>query len=167
MTTPADEGGDPACWAHLFESPTSDIRGRSDIDRFVRDFYRQAAMDEMLGPIFAAAGMNWNAHIETLVEFWSWQLFGRRGYVGNPLRAHEPVNARTPFAAEHYERWLALFEDTIDTSFRGPVADLAKARAHKMALSMRRLLTGAAEMEQAEDAGDTPVEAVWMGRGGR
>ena len=34
MTTPADEGGDPACWAHLFESPTSDIRDQSDVERF-------------------------------------------------------------------------------------------------------------------------------------
>lgn len=166
MTTPADEGGDPACWAHLFETPTSDIRGRSDIERFVRDFYRQAAMDEVLGPIFAAAGMNWNAHIETLVEFWSWQLFARRGYEGNPLRAHEPVHARTPFAAEHYERWLVLFGETIDNSFSGPVADLAKARADKMAVAMRRLL-GGPETEEAADAGETPVEAGWTSRGGR
>ncbi len=81
-------------------SPRSpDIGGRAHIERFVRDFYRQAAMDDVLGPVFAAAGMNWNKHIETLVEFWSWQLFGVRGYEGNPLRAHEPVHARTPFTA--------------------------------------------------------------------
>jgi truncated hemoglobin YjbI len=115
-----DEGGDAACWAHLVEPPISDIDDRVDVERFVRDFYRQAAMDDVLGPVFAAAGMNWNAHIETLVEFWSWQLFGERS-----------------------------------------VAELAKARANKMATAMRRLLAG------VSDVGDTPVDATWVGGGER
>jgi len=66
MTRPIDEGGDPACWAHLFGTPESDIVDRADVEHFVRDFYRQAAMDDVLGPVFAATQMNWNAHIETL-----------------------------------------------------------------------------------------------------
>jgi hemoglobin len=155
MTTPADEGGEAACWIHLFEAPLPDIGGRMHIGRFVRDFYRQAAMDDVLKPVFAAAGMNWNRHIETLVEFWSWQLFGVRGYEGNPLRAHEPVHDRTPFTDEHYERWLELFVGTIDNLFAGPVAELAKARARKMATALQRLLDG------ASDAGDAPIEAIW------
>ena len=112
-------------------------------------------MDDVLGPVFAAAGMNWNRHIETLVEFWSWQLFGVRGYEGNPLRAHEPVHARTPFTTEHYERWLELFVGTIDNLFTGPVAELAKARARKMATAMQRLLDG------VSDVGDAPIDAMW------
>ena len=153
MTRAIEEGGDPACWTHLFATPESDIGDRDDVEHFVRDFYRQAAMDDVLGPVFAATEMNWNAHIETLVDFWSWQLFGRRGYVGNPLRSHESVHARTPLMAEHYERWLELFEGTVDNSFAGPVAELAKTRARKMAAAMRRLLDG------VSDVGDTPVEA--------
>jgi hemoglobin len=156
MTRPIDEGGDPACWAHLFETPTADIADRADVDHFVRDFYRQAAMDDVLGPVFAAAQMNWNAHIDTLVDFWSWQLFGERGYVGNPLRAHEPAHSRTPFRAEHYERWLELFENVVDNAFAGPVAELAKVRARKMAAALRRLMDG------VSDAGDTPVAAMFV-----
>jgi hemoglobin len=150
------EGRDPTCWAHLFEAPTSDISDRADVDRFVRDFYRHAAMDDLLGPVFAATEMNWNAHIDTLVDFWSWQLLGQRGYVGNPLLAHAPVHARTPFTAEHYERWLELFEVTVDNAFSGPVAKLAKARARKMAAAMRRLLDGVA------NTGGVPVEAMFV-----
>ena len=111
-------------------------------------------MDDVLGPVFAAAEMNWNAHIETLVDFWSWQLFGVRGYEGNPLRAHEPVHARTPFTAEHYERWLELFEDTIDNLFTGPVAELAKARARKMAAAMQRLLDRCVGRRRCAGRGD-------------
>ncbi len=38
--------------------------------------------------------MDWPSHIETLTDFWAWQLLGERGYETNPLRAHEPVHAR-------------------------------------------------------------------------
>ena len=53
MTMPADEGGEAACWAHLVDAPLPDIGGRVHVERFVRDFYRQAAMDDVLGPVFA------------------------------------------------------------------------------------------------------------------
>ncbi len=76
-----------------------DLVDRDDIDLLVRSFYRYAAMDELLGPIFAEAGVDWPSHIEALTDFWAWQLCGERGYDANPLRAHEPVHARTPFAS--------------------------------------------------------------------
>ena len=65
-----------------------------------------------------------------------------RGYTGNPLRAHEPVHARTPFGAEHFERWLTVFVETVDGRFEGPIAELAKARAAKMVRALQRLLAG-------------------------
>lgn len=119
-----------------------DIADRGDIERFVRDFYREVAMDDLLGPIFADSGVDWNTHIDTLVAFWSWQLLNEDGYDGNPLRAHQPIHARWPFTDAHYERWLSLFDATLDESFDGPVADFAKERAAKMATAMRRLLGG-------------------------
>ena len=113
------EGGDPPCWSHLFED-RDDIADRDDIEVLVRNFYRDAAMDDLLGPVFEAARVNWNAHIATLIDFWAWQLLGEPGYDGHPLRAHEPVHARTPFAHSFYERWVELFCGTVDASFRGP-----------------------------------------------
>ena len=161
MKPACDEGGDSPCWAHLFETPTADISDRDDVERFVRDFYRQAAMDDVLGPVFAAEDVNWNAHIETLTEFWSWQLFGVRRYECNPLRAHEPIHERTPFTPEHYERWLELLEETVDSLFAGPIAELTKTRARKMAAAMHRLLDG------TSDAGDAPTEVMWVAAGER
>ena len=132
-----------------------DISTRADVELLVRSFYRYAAMDELLGPIFKAADVNWPAHIETLTEFWSWQLLGQPGYVGNPLRAHEPAHTVTPFADEHFERWLDLFTDTVDAHFVGPTADLAKGRGFKMARAMRRLLNG------VDDTADAPIAPLW------
>lgn len=162
--TTCDEGGEAPCWAHLFADPTGparpDIGGRDDIHVLVRDFYRQAAMDEILGPVFERAKVDWNVHIAVLIDFWSWQLLGERGYEGNPLRAHEPLHERTPFTAAHYERWLELFSGTIDDHFAGPVAELAKGRGAKMAAAMRRLLDHGAE--GGSDPGSAPAEPRWV-----
>lgn len=119
-----------------------DIATRVDVELLVRSFYRYAAMDELLGPIFREADVNWDDHIATLTDFWSWQLLGEPGYTGHPLRAHEPVHARTPFAAAHYERWLDLFVSTVDEYFVGDNAERAKHRATKMATALRKLLDG-------------------------
>jgi hemoglobin len=157
-----DEGGDPACWLHLFDDDDAndgrdgltDIRTRDDVKRLVVDFYRDVAMDDRLGPIFAAAHVDWSVHIPKLVDFWAWQLLGEPAYERNPLRAHEPVHARTPFGDEHYERWLELFDTTIDELFRGQTADVAKRRARRMANAMRGLLEGRSA------SGRVPVEVL-------
>lgn len=140
--TPEREGGDPPCWAHLLDDLRPDVVDRDDVERLVRDFYRSAAMDDVLGPVFEAANVNWNAHIATLIDFWSWQLLGEPGYDGHPLRAHEPVDARTPLSDAHYDRWVELFCDAVDAAFQGTRAEIAKARGRKMAAAMRRLLAG-------------------------
>ena len=133
----------------------ADLTDRSDIELLVRSFYRYAAMDELLGPIFSAAHVDWPSHIDTLTEFWAWQLLGERGYVGNPLRAHEPIHARTPFSDTHFDRWLELFNGTVDEHFVGPTAEIAKERAAKMAHALRRLLAG------LHDDPSSPMEPLW------
>jgi hemoglobin len=125
---------------------------------FVRDFYRQVAMDDILGPVFAAAHVDWSAHIPKLADFWAKQLLGEPGYDGNPLRAHEPIHTRTPFTDVHYERWLDLFSTTVDDGYAGPHAELAKARASRMARALRRLLEG------VEASGSAPISVALPSR---
>ncbi len=110
----------------------------------MRTFYRAAAVDVLLGPVFDAAELDWPSHIERITDFWVWQLLGGERYERNPLLAHRPVHARTPFADEHYERWLELFIETVDEGFEGPIAETAKGRAVKMANALQRLLDGQA-----------------------
>ncbi|MEP1123583.1 MAG: group III truncated hemoglobin [Ilumatobacter sp.] len=132
-----------------------ELATRTDVELLVRSFYRYAAMDELLGPIFSAAHVAWDDHVATLTDFWAWQLLGERSYIGQPLRAHEPVHARTPFADAHYERWLDLFVSTVDEHFIGNNAELAKHRAQKMATALRKLLRG------EYSAASEPVEATF------
>jgi hemoglobin len=122
-----------------------DLATDDDIERLVRDFYRQAAVDEVLGPVFEAAEVDWAAHIPRVTAFWSWQLLGGRRYDGRPLRSHERVNELVPFTEAHYERWLELFTETLHGGWSGPVADTAERRARRMARSMRRVLAGEAD----------------------
>jgi hemoglobin len=137
--------------------PTSDLADVEDVDRFVRAFYRRVATDELLGPIFEAAAVDWTAHIPKLVDFWALQLFGVRGYEGNPLRAHAPVHAARPFQPAHYARWLDLFDETIDDLYAGPVTEFAKARARKMANALQRLLDGVHGPPEAPVTAAAPV----------
>jgi len=108
----------------------------------VRDFYRQVAMDDLLGArVRRRARRLVGAHPQ------AGGLLGLAaarpaGYEGNPLRAHAPVHAHTPFGPELYERWLDLFEATVDAGYAGPVAEVAKGRARRMAGALRRLLDG-------------------------
>jgi hemoglobin len=146
------EGGDPACWAHLTER--HDLATRRDVELLVHTFYRAAAMDEILGPVFSAARVDWPSHLARVTDFWMWQLFGVRGYEGNPLVAHRPADTRTPFTDAHFSRWLALFTGTVDEHFEGPTAELAKSRATKMARALQRLLRG----ESAP--GSVPIEVL-------
>ena len=44
---PISEGGDPPCWAHLLDDARGDIVDRHDIEVLVRNFYRDAAMDDI------------------------------------------------------------------------------------------------------------------------
>ena len=161
MTTPADNPGEPGGRAHLVAAERPDITTRDDIQRLVVNFYRDVAMDDTLGPIFAAADVDWSAHIPKLTDFWAWQLLGQPGYERNPLRAHQPVHARTPFRDEHYQRWLELFDATVDQLFAGATAELARGRARRMAKAMRRLLGG------QPAAGDAPVETPWARQSNR
>src|SRR5262245_4059316 len=133
-----------------------DLDSRERIERFVRDFYRDVAQDDLLGPIFAVARVDWPAHIQTLTDFWAWQLLGERGYEGIPLRAHEAVHARSPLRTRHFERWLAIFDETLDAEYRGPLTELAKRRARRVARALQRLLVG------LSDLGGVPIEPIFQ-----
>ncbi len=64
------------------------------------------------------------------------------------------MNRVTPFTDAHFTRWLALFEETVDEHFEGPVAELARGRAAKMARALARLLRG------ESSPGDVPIDVL-------
>ncbi|SKB71639.1 group III truncated hemoglobin [Daejeonella lutea] len=108
----------------------TDIRGIEDIKKLVDDFYRKVAQDELLAPIFNfRLSTHWGPHLEKMYLFWNAALFGVKGYIGNPFSKHATMEVEE----EHFERWLEMFDDTVDLYFEGPVAIEAKRKAAAMA----------------------------------
>lgn len=108
-----------------------DIENRSDIELLVNEFYTLVQADELIGNIFNEIIRDqWPRHLSKMYSFWETVLLGNHTYSGAPFMPH----AKLPLEQKHFDRWLLLFGNTIDTYFEGPVADDAKARASKMAV---------------------------------
>lgn len=125
------------------EAQLTDLRDRDDVYRLVSEFYRRAFADELLGPIFTdIAQMNLDHHLPIICDFWETVLFRAGLYRRNALAIHMSLNARAPLGAEHFDRWLALWSQTVDEHFAGEKAELAKVQAGRIAGSIHRRLQG-------------------------
>ncbi len=119
--------------------PTGDISDPADVELLVRRFYQAAIPDPLLGPLFHAAGIDWGVHVPLLRSFWERELLGQPGYAGNVVAAHRPLLAHTGIGQANLDRWVELFDETIDELFRGPVAERAKHRARQTAAAIAHL----------------------------
>lgn len=116
-----------------------EFRARStdaEIQALVDAFYRRARQDALLGPVFEAhvpAGA-WPAHLARITAFWSTVLRGTGRYEGDPIKAHLPLHGVTD---AHFERWLALFAETVHSAFEAEIAAAIVLRAERMAVRLR------------------------------
>ena len=55
-----------------------------------------------------------------MCDFWETVLFRAGLYRGNALVVHRQLNVRHPLRANHFARWLALWEATVDEMYDGP-----------------------------------------------
>lgn len=118
-----------------------DIESEADIARLVGQFYDRVRRDAELGPIFTdVAQVDWSHHIPRLVGFWSTVLLGTGQYRGNPVQPHLELGTKTALHTAHFERWLALFGQTVDALFAGDRAEMAKMRAQSIATVLQSKL---------------------------
>ncbi|PUZ25582.1 globin [Chitinophaga parva] len=111
-----------------------DIEGREDIVWLVDNFYAKVREDALLAPVFASRIHDtWDAHLETMYNFWNMAIFGVRDYQGNPFSRHVTL----PLEGEHFNRWLQLFSATLDERFAGPVTDDVRRKAHGIAATFQ------------------------------
>jgi len=119
-----------------------EITNRDDVKLLVDQFYIKVRADSVLGPIFNTIIKDWETHLDHLTTFWETSLFiGKKQehkYVGNPLIAHEKVDATLDHTITemHFGIWLNLWYATLDQFFEGEIADNAKRRARKMGTFM-------------------------------
>ena len=115
-------------------TPKKDITHRDDVKLLVHTFYDKIRVHDVLGPIFNSIITHWDAHLLLLTNFWESQLFLQKKYHGNPITAHQKVDAKTKgtITNEHFGLWLNTWYATIDELFEGETAWIAKNRAQKM-----------------------------------
>jgi hemoglobin len=120
-----------------------DLEGRADVSALVEEFYHRAFKDPLIGPIFTdVAKMDLAHHLPIMCDFWETVLFRTGSYRRNALQMHLSLNARVPLTEQHFERWLALWVATVDDTFSGEKAELAKVQATRIAGSMHRRMRG-------------------------
>lgn len=110
-----------------------DINNRQDVEQLVNTFYDKVKADTTIGHIFQTIiGDDWSHHLPVMYSFWETVLFGKAGYVGNPIKKHIDLDKQIPLEKAHYDRWQSLWNETVDTLFAGPIADDAKYKAGNM-----------------------------------
>lgn len=127
-----------------------DIQSEADIEQLVGQFYGRVRQDVLLGPIFdGVAQVDWAHHIPRLIGFWSTILLGSEQYRGDPVGPHLALGRETPIRSAHFERWLALFTQTVDELFAGDRAEEAKIRAQSIAVVLQSKLHAAGLLQHS------------------
>lgn len=134
--------------------PAGDLVDRADIEALLVRFYGVALRDEVLDEAFThlrATGLD--GHLPIMGDFWETLLFRAGLYPGDQARSaltvHRGLHARTPLTANHFVRWLTLWQEAVDELYAGPVAERAKVGAARIAWSMNRRLNGAEDTYEA------------------
>jgi hemoglobin len=94
-----------------------------DIHQLVSVFYDKVLQDTLLSPYFAR--LDFSAHLPKMEQFWRFALLSEAGYTTNVTEKH----LKMPLEKVHFDRWQALFNQTIDELFEGELAQQAKQRA--------------------------------------
>ncbi len=124
-----------------------DISAPQDIKTLIDAFYAAATQDDLLGPVFNdVAKVDWTHHLPIMYAFWEFLLIGGKNYTGNPIEKHYALHRQVPLKQEMFDRWVAIFQKTVDTHFAGPVADTAKFRAYGIAETWKPKFDGPFEL---------------------
>lgn len=106
-----------------------DIENLDHIKTLVNSFYAKVQKDPLIGGIFVSTIDDWPKHLNIMYTFWQTLLLSEHTYHGAPFKPH----AQMSIEKVHFDRWLALWETTVDELFQGTIADEAKWRGQKMA----------------------------------
>lgn len=111
----------------------ADIKDRRDVVRLVDLFYRQILVDETIGHIFTdVVEIQLDKHMPVMYDFWCSILLREQSYQGNVMLKHIALNKQVELTKEHFDLWVLLWNNTIQSLFEGPIAEEAMRRAEAM-----------------------------------
>ncbi len=103
----------------------------------VDTFYDTVRGDDLLGPIFARHVADWSLHLPKMYAFWSTVVLHTGRYSGRPLEAHQRLPGLTQ---AHFDRWIALWAQTVARVVPATSRDAFAVPASRMAASMSAAL---------------------------
>ncbi|KJZ19817.1 group III truncated hemoglobin [Loktanella sp. S4079] len=104
------------------------------ITQVVHLFYQAVRHDPVLGSIFARHVHDWSTHEATIVRFWRNAILFERDYHGNPMQTHMRIQEINP---KHFDIWLRLFDETLETQLPDETAAAWSALAHRIGRGLR------------------------------
>jgi hemoglobin len=102
------------------------------ISDLVEAFYQRVRADPLLGPVFAERIADWGPHLAQMKVFWGSVALATGAYQGRPM----PKHMRLPVDSRHFDRWLALFEETARSLCTPLAAEHFIVRARNIAESL-------------------------------
>jgi hemoglobin len=104
-----------------------DIMSHKDVTLLVDSFYTKVKADDLLAPVFKH--VDWSIHLPRMYDFWASIVLGSQAFHGDPFQKHTHL----PIDSSHFNRWLKLFDHTVDEHFSGYNAEQVKGRAKSIA----------------------------------
>jgi hemoglobin len=105
---------------------------RAGLEALLAEFYSQAQLDPVIGPIFQRHVHDWPSHLATVTDFWSTQTGGPPLYRGGMGR-----HIRLGLEAQHFEHWLALWgrvtRERLDAESADALLTIARTVAGRLA----------------------------------
>ena len=121
-----------------------DITTRKDIKNLVDTFYEKVKQDVLIGHFFnKVVVLTWDIHMPIMYNFWESVLLTKPVYKGNPMLKHIALDKKEKLLPEHFDQWLKLWKETVDTLYKGEKAELAKERAEMIAKLMQHKIKNA------------------------
>jgi hemoglobin len=146
--TPIGEAAMSPAGAHRHDGPWSprgrDLDSPEEILELVTRQYADVVQDELLQPYFTfgEGHLDWQAHIASVADYWDHVVLRAPDYDIDVLEGHRHLHEHRAFTPDLFDRWLAIFIDTVDGGWSGPNASLAKQRATGMSRAMANRYLG-------------------------
>ena len=123
------------------ENAKPDLDSRAHIENFVDSFYARLLVDEQLAPIFLdVAAVDLAVHLPHIKDYWCKLLLGDKGYRRHTMNIHRQLHGKQALNAADFQRWLALFNATLDEGFCGEQSERARRVAAAIAGNMEATL---------------------------
>lgn len=111
---------------------------RDDLEELLTVFYSRLLEDESLRHFFTTViPLDMAHHLPLITDFWEAVVFGRHTYSKNVMAVHQHINHLSTIQPEHLDKWVMVFNQTLDALFVGTNAELMKQRAQSIATLMK------------------------------